>query len=89
MLLTLSPLYDWLVLFGFIATVIACAVALYRLDTRILSLTSLPLGFILLNAILLMSQDRMVLPTYPLLLTNLLLFPTLVRRRDDRWLPVR
>jgi hypothetical protein len=75
MFFALSPVYDWLVLFGFIVTLITCAFAVWRLDTTMMAFTIVPLVFILLHAILLFSQDRMVLPTHPLLLTNLVLFP--------------
>jgi hypothetical protein len=74
-LLALSPVYDRLVLFGFLVTLITCALAVWRLDTIMMAFTIVPLVFILLHAILLFSQDRMALPTHPLLLINLVLFP--------------
>ncbi|HEY7338567.1 MAG TPA: hypothetical protein VH639_27010 [Bryobacteraceae bacterium] len=78
LLLALSPVYDWLVLFAFVATVLTGILAIWRLDTTLMAFTLLPLAFILLHAILLMSQDRMALPTYPILLINLVMFPARV-----------
>lgn len=74
-----SPFYDWLVLFGFVATLIAFVVGVWRLDGTVLAFTAIPLAFMLLHACLLMSQDRMALPTYPLFLTNLIMLPAYLK----------
>lgn len=77
----LSPIYDWLIKLGFIATLVAVVLGLWHWNTAILTFTAVPLAFILLHALLLMSENRMVLPTYPLLLLNLIMLPAWIRLR--------
>ncbi len=77
-----SPFYDWLILFGFVTTVIAFVVAVWRMDAAVLAFTAVPLGFIVLHAMLLMSEDRVVMPSYPLLLANLIMLPVWLKPRD-------
>jgi hypothetical protein len=70
-----SPVYDLLVFFGVPATLLILAIALFRKDPLGLALGTIPLTFLLLNALVLSSQDRVVVPAYPLLLANLVLLP--------------
>jgi hypothetical protein len=75
-----SP-YDFLVFLGVVATVAMLVLGLLRIDVQALALASIPFAFLLLNAILLSSQDRMAFPVFPLLLVNLVVLP--------RWLCTR
>jgi hypothetical protein len=76
-----APVYDLLCFFAAIATLILLGVGLHRRDPGLLALTGIPISFLLLNALLLTSQDRMAAPAYPLMLANLVLLPGWLRPR--------
>ena len=69
----LSPFYDLLLLLGFWATVAALIMGIWRQNLIIVTFTALPLAFILLHALVLMSEARMAFPAYPLFLVNLVM----------------
>ena len=69
------PQYDRLVFFGVPATLLIVMIALSRKDPLGVALGAIPLAFLLLNALVLASQDRMAAPAYPLLIANLVLLP--------------
>jgi hypothetical protein len=71
----IAPFYDRLVQFGLFATVAAFFVGLWRMDQAILAFTAPVLAFIAMHALLLLSQDRMILPAQPILIFNLIMFP--------------
>jgi hypothetical protein len=85
----ISPLYDWLVRLGLIATVLAFFIGLWRLDHVILAFTAPVLAFMAMHALLLLSQDRMVLPAQPILLLNLILVPAWLKRGFQHRIPQR
>jgi Dolichyl-phosphate-mannose-protein mannosyltransferase len=67
----ISPVYDRLVFFAVPATLMVFAIAIWRKDAFGLAFATIPLAFLLLNALVLSSQDRMAAPAYPILLVNL------------------
>jgi hypothetical protein len=90
-----APLYDFVIFLAFCATVGVLTIGLWRKDMTMIKLAALPLGFIVIQALVLSSQDRMVLPVYPLLLVNLVLLPDWLWQRvklydtaGDRAFPV-
>ncbi len=70
-----ASLYDHLVQLGLFATVVAFFVGFWRMDKSMLAFTAPVLAFIAMHALLLLSQDRMILPAQPILLFNLILLP--------------
>ncbi len=70
-----SPVYDRLVFLGVPATFLIFVIALCRKDPAGLAFGSIPLAFLLLNTLVLSSQDRIAAPAYPLLLVNLVSLP--------------
>jgi hypothetical protein len=84
----IAPFYDWMVDFGLLATILAFLLGLWRLDKAILAFTAPTLAFMGMHALLLMSQDRMILPVQPVLLLNLIMLPAwlgLPRWLSSRW----
>jgi|GEM_PF-1198521 len=77
-LCTLAPVYNLILFFGSIVTFVALAAGVWRLDYKILAFSALPLAFMVIHALLMLSVDRFVFPVYPLLLANLILLPDLV-----------
>jgi hypothetical protein len=80
----LDRYYNWLIVFGCFATVFALVLALLRLDAIVLAFTALPIVYFLIHAAFLMSQDRMGVPAYPLILLNALLLPVWSKRLASR-----
>jgi hypothetical protein len=83
----LDRLYNWILLVGSFATAIGLIGALIRQDTIVLTFTTVPVAFLLIHVAFLMSEDRMALPAYPMLLLNALLLPAwttrLLRKRSS------
>ncbi len=77
----LLPVYQLLVVFAFWAAVINVGLGIYQRNVALLSLGLLPLAFILLHAAVLTSQDRLAVPAYPVLLTNLVGLPRSLTER--------
>jgi hypothetical protein len=75
----IAPVYDRLVELGLLATVAGFLLGLWRWDSTILAFTAPTLAFIAMHALLLMSQDRMILPAQPFLLISLILLPAWLR----------
>ncbi len=82
----IAPLYDWMVRFGLLATIAGFLVGVWRLDKFILAFTAPALAFIVMHALLLVSQDRMILPVQPVLLLNLIALPASLRKHC--WYPL-
>ena len=64
----LAPKYDWLVCAGLLATLVLAILGLARMDATLLAFSLIPMVFLLLNVSLLVSQDRIAVPAYPLAL---------------------
>jgi hypothetical protein len=76
----LAPIYEWLVRLGLLATLAGLFMGIRRWDRGIVAYTALPLAFILMHALLLLSGDRMIMPAQPVLLWNLVMLPAWLGR---------
>ena len=74
-LLIVAPIYDKLLFLSVLVSLALLTVGLFRRDAAQLAFAGIPLAFLFLNALVLNSQDRMVVPAYPVLLANLALLP--------------
>jgi hypothetical protein len=72
----LAPVYDWLIQFGLAATLVGFIVGVWRLDRAMVAFSAPAVAFMALHALLLVSQDRLILPCQPLFLLNLILLPS-------------
>ncbi len=70
-LLWIDPVYDVLIVLGMLATIAALALGIRRADLRLLTAAALPLGFIAMYALVLLSADRYAFPVYAAALANL------------------
>jgi hypothetical protein len=77
----IGPLYDTLLFAAAVTTVLVLVIGTYRRDATQIAFAGIPIAYLLLNALVLNSQDRMAVPTYPLLFANLVLFPGWMRPR--------
>lgn len=75
----LDRYYNWLLVFAFFATALTLILALLRLDRILLAFTAIPVVFLLIHVAFLMSEDRMALPAYPLILLNAVLLPSSIK----------
>jgi hypothetical protein len=74
-LLIAAPIYDKLLFVAVLISLDLLIVGLYSRNSVPLAFAGIPLAFLLLNALVLNSQDRMAAPAYPVLLANLALLP--------------
>jgi len=65
----LSPLYTWLVLCSTVTSLLWFVASFRRGNVLALTMVGVPLGYLLLHALTLMSVSRYPFPTYPLFLT--------------------
>ena len=84
-LASLLPAYTWLVWAGALSSLFLLFYALVKRETVLLTLTLIPLSFVLMHALTTLAEDRYAFPVYPLFLTNLILAikltaETLIRR---------
>jgi 4-amino-4-deoxy-L-arabinose transferase-like glycosyltransferase len=64
----LSPFYTWLVLCSTFGSLVWFVISVFKGDTVAMTMTGVPLGYLVLHALTLMSVSRYPFPTYPLLL---------------------
>jgi hypothetical protein len=81
----LVPTYDWLVCAGLLATLTLVIVGILRRSPTLLAFGLIPTAFLLLNVFLLVSQDRIAAPAYPLVLVNLIALPGVLARKTTVW----
>jgi len=81
----LAPKYDWLVCAGLLATLTLVIVGILRRSPTLLAFGLIPTAFLLLNVFLLVSQDRIAAPAYPLVLVNLIALPGVLARKTTVW----
>jgi len=76
-----APAFDILLFLGAALTPLLLVFGLYRREPALLAFAAIPLSYLGLNALVLNSQDRMAVPVYPILLTNLVLLPSYLKPR--------
>ena len=70
-----APLYDRMLVWASLLTLMGLAVALWRRDLQLLLFCGLPLTYILGYAVILVSIDRFMVPVYPMMISNLVVVP--------------
>ncbi len=85
MLLKLMRGSSWVVLAGSLASLAWLVFSIWRADAVGITVTAIPLAFLLLHALTLMAADRYGFPVYPMMLANLVMVIGLaVRKRGKR-----
>jgi len=72
--------FRWLVVIGSALTCFGFILAIVRKDILLLTFSVVPLFYLLLHSLLLLSVNRYAIPVQPLILVNLLLVPVLILR---------
>jgi 4-amino-4-deoxy-L-arabinose transferase-like glycosyltransferase len=84
MFMRLLSFYPWLVLLSSLASVGWFAFSLVRGNPVVLTITAVPLAFLLLHALTMMSAARYGFPVYPMMLANSVLFIGLAFQKYSR-----
>jgi hypothetical protein len=83
-LAAIAPEYDLLVFLAFPATVVLLAMGFYRKDGPMVAFALIPIAFVVINALVLTSQDRTAVPALPLLLLDGVAVPACIWRGNSR-----